>query len=508
MTARTRTAASWLLACAWAAVRLAFPPPGHNTHTIMYPLVEAAGSYNTLEPFHPLYHPVVAACRWAWESFGGTGPALPLLQLVSLLAGMANILLMFRLARRLTGKDGLAAGAALLTATGQNLWAWSLMTTSYTLSTAFIIAAADAVLGRGRLAWKDWAWAGLLAGTATAFDTAAGLIAIPMLWDARRSRKDVAAFGGGMLAVLSLSYVLLVDRLWSLGWPFPPTLQGFVGSLPRDLVPLWESHDLLGQVRAFFASEAPLDFVWLVAVLAVFAYPRDADRRAWRCAVLLYAAFLAFFFINDPHNRFLYAGATLMPLLFVTSFPERWAAVAAGALLFNLLNPPRYAPEKNPAFAEAEWLAERLGPRDLLVSLSDPDWLLGYGLMGRVPVLKLARPGDEAARFGQRVAPEPAAEKLLDATLCAGGRALFAPDALYRSALLDPAALDAGARRLVSRWQERYAAGAALVSPQGQHYMPLEPRPGFCAKEGGRGVPPSPRGRRRTIPRAPTPRTG
>lgn len=484
MTARTRTAAPWLLACAWAAVRVAFPPPGHNTHTIMYPLVEAAGSYNTLEPFHPLYHPVVALCRAAWEAFGGSGPALPLLQLVSLLAGMANIVLMYRLARRVTGQDGLAAGAAVLTATGQNLWAWSLMTTSYTLATAFMLATADAVLGRERPAWKDWAWAGVLAGTATAFDTAAGLVALPIFWEARHSRRNVAAFGGGFAAVLAVSYILLVNRLSSLGWPFPPTLQGFVASLPRDLVPLWESRDLLGQLRAFLSSEAPLDFVWLVAPLALFGFPKKADPRAFRFAATLYAAFLAFFFINDPHNRFLYAGATLMPLLFVAAFPGRWAAVAAGALVFNLLNPPRYAPDMNPAFAEADWLAERLGPRDLLVTLSDPDWLLGYALMGRAPVLKLARPGDEAARFGQRVAAEAAAEKLLDETLCAGGRALFAPDALYRSALLDPAALDAGARRLVSRWGRRYAAGAALVSPQGQHYMPLAPKPGFCAKEG------------------------
>lgn len=470
-----------LVAVAWAAVRVAFPPPGHNTHTIMYPLVEAAGSYNTLEPFHPLYHPVVALGRRAWEAFGGVGPALPLLQLVSLLAGMANLVLMHRLVRRLGGKDGAAAGAAILLATSQNLWAWSSQTTSYTLSTAFILAAASVVLGRERLASKEWFWAGVFAGVAACFDTAAGLIAVPCLWEARHSRKNVAAFGGGALSILAVSYGMFVLRLSSLDWPFEPTLHGFLASLPKDIIPLWKSGDLPGTFRRFASSDAPVDFLWLAGPLVLALYPGKRERL-WRLAAAHFAAVLLFFFLNDTGNRFFYSAALLIPALAALAWPARWPAMAAAALAFDLLHPPLYAPEGNPSFLEADYVASELGPRDLLVALSDPDWLLGYGLQGRVPVLKLARPGDEAARFGQRAAPLAAAEPLMDETLCAGGRVLFAPDALYRSALLAPAALDAEARRLVSRWEKRYAAGEALVSPQGQHYMPLAPRPGACTR--------------------------
>lgn len=484
---KARAAAPWLIAVAWAAVRLAFPPPGHNTHTIMYPLVEAAGSYNTLEPFHPLYVPVVALVRRAWEAAGGTGPALPALQLLSLLAGMANLVLIHRLALRLTGKEGAAAGAAVLAATGQNLWAWSLQTTSYTLATAFALAASERALVGGRPSLRGALWSGACAGLAASFDTAAGLIAAPLLWEARHSRREAAAFLGALAAVLLGSYAALFWRLSGLGWPFPPTLQGLLSSLPRDIVPLWRSGDLPGQLRALLRSDAPLDLFFLAAPLLVGLYPRTLDPRPRRFAAAFFSAVLAFFFANDPGNRFLYAGALFMPLLAVLARPKAWPALAAASLLFNAVHPPRYAARGNPSFDEADFLAARLGPRDLLVALSDPDWLLAYGLRGRVPVLKLARPGDASARFGQAVAPAGApAERLMDETLCRGGRVLFAPDALYRSSLLDAASLQKDAQALVARWSQRYAPGPALVSPQGQHYMPLSPRPGACPGPGGR----------------------
>ncbi|MDX6769345.1 MAG: hypothetical protein SF051_07420 [Elusimicrobiota bacterium] len=490
MTARTRTAAPLLVALSWAGARLLLPPDAHNTHTLMYPLVEAAGAYNTLEPFHPLYHPVVALVRRLWEACGGAGPALPALQAVSLLAGMANLALIHRVVLRAGGSAAAAFGAAALAAVTQNLWSWSLMTTSYTLSTACALAAVHRLLSRERLDARDAAWAGAWTALATGFDTAAGLVALPALYElrARGAKGASAAFGGGLVAVLAAAYAVFFHRLQLLGWPFPPTLAGLAASLPRDIVPLWKSGDPFGQFAAFWRSDAPADFPWLAAPALLALSWRATSARAWgeralwRLAAGLWAAVTAFFFLNDPQNRFVYAGGLLLPAVLATAAPRHWPGAVVLLFCFNLFRPPLYAPDSNPGLAEADWLAGRLAPGDLLVALSEPDWALSYGLMGRVGVVVLAGPGGGTARFRQSVMDEARAEEAADRALCNGAKVVFAPDALYRSTERDKTELDARARRLVERWSRRYAAGPAWVSPRDQHYMPLAPKPGACAR--------------------------
>ncbi len=286
--------------------------------------------------------------------------------------------------------------------------------------------------------------------------------------------------------MLAGAYAVFVHRLSVLGWPFPPTLSGLVASLPKDIVPLWKSGDVAGQLAAFWRSDAPADLPWFVAPVVLAACGYASRRRAWneralwRLAAGLWAAVTAFFFVNDPQNRFVYAGTLLVPAVFAAAVPRHWPG-AAVLLLAHLCRPPQYAPAGNPALAEAAYLAERLGPGDVLVALSEPDWALSYGLMGRASVIALAGPDAATERFGQRVLGADAAQRAIDETLCNGGKAVFAADALYRSSQRDASALDADAQRLVARWSRRYAAGRAWVSPQDQHYMPLAAKARLCA---------------------------
>lgn len=459
------------MAAAWAGARLFWPPPGHNTHTLMYPLVEAAGSYNTLEPFHPLYVPLLGLVRRLWEAAGAAGPALPAFQAVSLLAGAGNILLMHRLVRRVAGADA-ALGAALILAVSANLWSWSLQTTSYTLSTFCLLAMADRLLARESLDVRDAAWTGLWAGLAAGFDVAAGAGALVSAYELSRRRARPAspaavwpAFAIACTAPAALGLALLAGRLDALGWPFPPTLAGFLGSLPRDIAPLWRSWDFPGQIRAWAASEAPLDLpFWAAAGAVVWSRPSSArwdEAALWRLGAGLWVCVTSFFFLNDPHNRFLYAGTLLLPALFAARRGLRWCAAAAAILAaWHAAVPPRYAPEGNPGFEEARYLGERLGPRDAIVALSEPDWVFAYAWGARSAVLR----------------PGPELERRLDAVLCSGGRAVLAADALFRSSLRPPEALEAEARALLRRLLRRYRLEPAWVSPCGQHYQPLLPR--------------------------------
>ena len=245
----------------------------------MYPLVEAGGGYNTLEPFHALYLPVVTFARKIWEFSGGAPPALPAIQAVSLAAGAANIILLHRVVKRATGSAEAGLGAALILAASANLWSWSLMTTSYTLSTLCLLALADRLLSRERLDARDAAWAGLWVGLAAGLDTAAGMAALVAANELHRRRAPSArplrvwsAFVAAAAAPVLLGLALLAARLSAAGWPFPPTLAGFIGSLPHDIIPLWKSHDLIAQLHGWAASTAPLDLpLWAAAGVVLWS---------------------------------------------------------------------------------------------------------------------------------------------------------------------------------------------------------------------------------------------
>lgn len=430
----------WLIAGAWVVARVLFPPSAHNTHTLMYPLVERFGAYNTLEPFHPLYHPVVALCRRLWEACGLSSPALPAIQAVSLAAGAANLVLLHRLVKRVTGREDSALAAAAVMAFTANLWAWSLQTTSYTLATACVLMVFLKTQEGDDL--SAGVWTGLAAG----FDSAAFLVFL-----AAKPRKP--SYWLGVAGVLLPAYAMLAGRLAALGWPFPPTLAGFLDSLPRDMVPLWRSLDPVGQARAWLGSDAPTDWPPLACpFLLAWSWVsvrkgKAAEKALWRFAAAFWAATSLFFYSNDPDNRFKYAAGLFVPALLVLAAPRRPAAVAVAACAFLSVkawrDPPRYAPETNPGFVEARFLMGKLGRNDQILALDPPDWTLAYELNGRVPIV---------------TEPEPC-----------GREVVFAADSLFRSA---PDA-DRRAEATFAKLKKRYEILPAWVSPQGQHYLPL-----------------------------------
>lgn len=506
-----RRVAPWLAPALFVAARLALPPPGPNTHTFMYPLVEAAGAYNTLEPFHPLYPLLVGVLRRLWELLGGQGPALPAIYAASLAAGAAHLALLYRAARLAFRRADLALGAALIGAASANLWSWSLQSSAYNFATACLLAAICVLLGTRRLGPREALAAGLWTGLAAGFDLAAVLLLLPVAVEfARRARPGappassfaLLALGAALPPLLGLGALLM--RLVALGWPFPPTLSGLLGSLPSDIVPLWVSWDPLRQLRVLWECDAPSDWPRLVPLAILAAAWPLRGRPLWRLGAGFWLVIQLFYLACDPHNRFVYAGGLLLPALLAGALARLRAralpaACAAAALLVarNIIDPPKYASAGIPGLAEAEFLAERLGPRDLIVGVSEPDWTISYGLAGRVPVLALAWPEAAGAPridrywgpalpasrpgFGHERRPYgPELDAAIARTLCAGGRVVFAADALFRSSGLERARLDAEAERVYGELSERFLAAPLWVSPQGQHYQGIAARPGSC----------------------------
>ena len=460
----------------------------------MYPLVEAGGGYNTLEPFHALYLPIVTLARKSWELVGGAPPALPAIQAVSLIAAAANIMMLHRVVKRATGSSEAGLGAAVLLAVSSNLWSWSLMTTSYTLTTLCLLALADRLLSKEHLDARDAAWAGLWVGLATGLDTAAGVAALAAAYELHHRRASSArparvwsAFAAACAAPVLFGLALLAVRLSAAGWPFPPTLAGLIASLPHDIIPLWQSRDLIGQLRGWGASTAPLDLpLWAAASVVLWsqrAAKSWSEKVLWRLGAGLWALVSLFFFINDPHNRFIYASATLLPGLFaLAAFKAKrtfvlCAAAAAGLGIWHAIIPPQYAVDSNLGFAEARFLSGKIGREDMLIALSEPDWVFAYAFGGRSRVLKIAHSGDADVRFGaESVVAGQELEKKIDDALCASHKAVFAADALFRTTRRSAEAVEAEARTLFERLSKRYLIEPAWVSPGGQHYFPLSAR--------------------------------
>ncbi len=464
----------------------------------MYPLVEAAGAYNTLEPFHPLLPLLIGLIRRAWEMAGGVGPALPGLLMASLTAGCAHLVLIHRLARRVSGSGELALGAALIAAASANLWSWSLQSCAYNFSTAALLGATLVLVEREAVSARDAAWAGLLVGTAAAFDSAAGLALLLVGVELfRRGEKGAsraamcAACAGAALVPAAVGYAAMLWRFSLHGWPFQPSIAGFMDSLPSEIVPVWVSRDLSAQLGAYWNSDAPSDWPRLVPVLILAASLRPARVLGWRGAVLwrlgagLWALISIFYFACDPANRFVYAGGLLLPALLALTLARRtpawaWCAAAAALLVVrSVQSPPEYAPGINLGLEEARYLASRLGPKDLILALSEPDWSLSYGLAKRVPIIALRteEKTETGPGYGERREPYGAAlESELEARICAGGQVIFAADKMFRSRDAGAKAVDARAVDIFERLKKRVIIESAWVSPRGQHYFPLSAR--------------------------------
>ena len=494
---------AWVAPALFAAARLYWPPPAQNTHTLMYPLVERARAYNTLEPFHPLQPLLIGFLRRVWELVDAPGPALQLLLAATLLAACAQLVLVHRLVRRLGGSEQAALGASLIAAACVNLWCWSLQTASYPFAGAFLLGAALVLAGGEKLGRGDAARAGLLIGLATGFDVACAVFVLPAAVELVRRRRAGLSKAGAVEPLFLAALPALLGELALAARArgaisFEPTFRGFMGSLPPDIVPVWKSLSLSAQLLELFGSGAPADWP-VLAPLVLFWLCREPARKAgpvgaslWRLGVGLYAAITAFYLACDPHNRFIHAGTLLLPPLLGLALsrlqrPAAWGASCAGLLVLrSLALPPDYRPSSNPGLDEARFLASRLDEGDVILAAGEPDWILSYGLDRRVPIRVLSGglPMGDAARrgFGHARGWDAGIADALERRLCGGRRAVLAADALFRPARFT----DGDAREAWENVSRRFELQPAWVSPGGQHYHPLAPKPGRCARLAGK----------------------
>lgn len=442
----------------YAGARWLFRPELVNTHAIMYALVAETAGSNTLELFHPLWVPVLRALSALRHGLGFSGNPLLLFQLFCLLGAFIHLFLIHRLALKALKSETLAFAAAWLATGSINLWAWSTQTMPYTWATTVILAAFCELVDKRRPVVL-----GLLTGLAAGLDTAA-LALVPActveLMYGKRKTASVAAYAAAVTAALAASYAPYL----AIGRDIPGGFGAMLSNLPSDITTLYATGSPFEQVRLFLASTAPKDIPWIaLAALWYYAWTnrRSEDAPLIRSSLVFGGGILFFFLVNDPHNRFVYAAGLTAPVLAAWTVrrwkkPEMcllglWAAIVARNFVF----PADYLPKANPGFSEARFVSSALGKADALLAFSEPDWLFSYALEGAVTVV---RPGAEAnARVRE--------------TLCAGGKAWLASDALFRDSTVGPQ----DEKRMLDSFRGALRLEPAVVSPGGQHYYPLTP---------------------------------
>ena len=133
----------------------------------------------------------------------------------------------------------------------------------------------------------------------------------------------------------------------ALGRALPHSPSALFAGLPSDIVSFATSRSVAAQCRDWLASTAPSDAPWLFFA-ALFAWALDAAARPRRSGLVRRIS--AFFFLGDPHNRFVYAASLLFPVV-VCALAERrrWVMPACAAIWVALLaQKPRAAPDYLP----------------------------------------------------------------------------------------------------------------------------------------------------------------
>lgn len=480
----------------YGIAHLLFPPRAFNSHAIMYALIEEAHAHNTLEWFHALYSPTLTIAKAVYHALGFQDPALFALQLLSLLAALGHLWLIHRIVLTAAQSKPLAAAAAILATASINLWAWSMQTTAYTLATALMLGAILVMMETARYSSRKSVLLGVLTALSAGYDIACLLLALVILLDlgmsnagAAEKRKASLLYLFSLGLTLALCYAPLLIKLNSLGYAFPSTLPQFLDRLPSDIIPLSQSKSLRAQLSGLKYSTAPVDApYWILSAFFILsgwlAYRSktldEIQRRLLRSGALLFFLLFSFFLFCDPHNRFLYSCGLLFPALAPLLLARVGRPLAAIALLWlalvakNYAYPADYLPENNAGFTEAEFLQSQIGRQDLLVSISQPDWLFSYAVLGKLPVAQVLWPEDANTSFGHiLVTAGTPLNELMRSRLCSGGKVFVGTGDLFSNPVILKPRMDEYVNLISETMQKDFFIGEPLSSPQDMKYYPV-----------------------------------
>jgi hypothetical protein len=351
----------------------------------------------TQEVVHPLWVPLLWLYRFVLRGVGWHGLILVPLEVANILVSVVTLVLLFRLARRLTNDALSSASAVLLLATCTAFGSAAMRPTPYALAFLCLTGSLMLLVGGRRPSRLGYLAAGALAGAAMALHASAMALAPTALLCAaldpeRESWSDaaarVASYGAGMAIVASACWTgwLLFNGLDASFFAIAHLRSLFGGVEQVPGTSIYSSGSWWKQVVGFYASLRDQGGLLLVVggLVAMIAEVRRAvrhdvptrpvDRRLLVAALAAFVTVAGFFFVNNYRNGFIYACLALVPVV-VARAASRWPGARRLLGATPLLAVPLAVPAalsgthrfRDPLPIEARFVESTLGPRAVLL---------------------------------------------------------------------------------------------------------------------------------------------
>lgn len=483
-----------LIPAIFAALRLSFPPRSFDGYWINYALSAEAHFFVAHELFHPLYVLILGVFAAARHLLGFDGNSISAIQRLNVFGAMLCLGLVHEIVHEMTADRKLSVLAAALAAASKPLWLFSMQHDATTLSMAAILGCVYATIRCPASSLRSAVFLGAFCGAAAGLNTAA-LILVPVLsvevylaHSLRGRMSRLLAFFFAFGAVLSAIYLLIFWKIKVFAGLEPLAAIDALLSSERTIVTILQSVSVTQQwndfVTADITRDYPISFILVFhgMLLRLLLSPLGCNhrhRRLIRIGVLYFVCALLFFLACDPVNWFSHVYGILIPILFAL-IAGRIPVVISLMLVAGVLaarsefDEARFLPDVNPGVSEARFIEESLTRQDLLVSISQPDWLFACLMMDKVPIVKIRWSEKSRDYFGVRSAV--VGEELnwqISRVLKRRGKVILASDRLFRDSGITEQQMKEHIDVLLGSFARNFVIGAPLISPSGSHYYPI-----------------------------------
>lgn len=385
----------------YAAVSLSLIP--YDFTDLCYLFSLERGTWVTQEWVHPIYVPTLRALAGLLGAFGYHGRMLVPVEVMNVAVASAAYVLLYLLARRISGPSLTAIVLLAIAATSTGFWDATVRSTPYALALFCQVISLSLLVSEHPVSTKRYAVAGAFAGLSMGYHASAmalgvaGVVCALFAPDARRTRSvtlaRIAAFGGAMLGAAIASWAIFIAYN-GLGVNYFRTLDLHATFLGIEQVPstsIYTSGSAAAQFSSFAATVSyqagvlvRVAVVVLVLALGRFAWTRRplgaAERRLAVATAGNFASFAGFFLINNTHNGFIFASLTFVPVMIAAMLGRSWlglALVVCLALSGTRSNIDRMLQSgvhgaNDPQLTEVRYLEQSLGDRDVLLTPGSP----------------------------------------------------------------------------------------------------------------------------------------
>jgi hypothetical protein len=368
------------------------------------------GFFSPQQWVHPLYVPYLAGLRALLGICGWHGHMIVPLELVNIGASVVALIVLYRLAVRLTG-DSVAAAGAVMYGMCAGFGIAAVRETPYALGFLCVVGSLRLLISEEPVPPRRYMLAGVLAGCAMALHASAMALAPTAIACALRepdparsgksTRARVVAFGAAMVATAVVSWAIFmvyhgIGPAYFRSVGFKNLFAGIEQNHGTSIYTSWSA-----LTQLYFIADSLFGAGWsFIVPLVAFAVARRIGggpaaaepvpplrRRFFTATFANFVFFGAFFAINNAENGFVYVAHALVPVLLavVASRLRRARTTLLVIIPFTMVVMTaglRWSDESSgrnePLLQEVRFLQQQLGSADVVLTPGCPLMELQY----------------------------------------------------------------------------------------------------------------------------------